>query len=581
MSNFGIGIGTFMEGLAKGKAAQAAANQQDFANNLATNQDNRAAASSALALKQGQQNLDQNATNFANQQQEYADNANLRDLQRKDKESTITDANETSAINTQAAKEATDAYNDAQGRSIFPVGKDAAGNPTFSVDGKLVGDADAAQRAFDAAHDNRMQTYYKVAGPKIIQDLLASGDTAGANAFIKAHQDADFAKGVDLLGRLEGAAQAGDWAGVNEHLNNILSNSGYINSANHDASATPILGPDGKATGMMVHYKNLKTGEDVTKNFTTMQDAFQTLSGLISPQAAVAHNQAVQDAASAASADAAKDQRKLANDITLANVNSANTRAENAAKTMMESPEKRAAGIRDLYKNLEDNNGFPQVQGPDGKMVDLSPDAKMAKAAELYDANLAISRQGGAGPAQSSSPRALYYPAPDGAQPVGQGAPALNARQNAATTPDDAISARSRAWWRGNGVSMPWWGQDVATPPARGVLQTAATPAAPAGAGSVSDYERRFGLENLPDAPPAPPEKLRHPLAGPAPGQGEGVDAYMARLGLGPDVTTPPPAVINNQPQGRSIEEYVKSLAPSAAAQISQQGSRRQLKVGR
>ena len=45
-------------------AADAAAQQQDFQNNLATNSDKRAADASALALAQGQNNLDQSKTTF-------------------------------------------------------------------------------------------------------------------------------------------------------------------------------------------------------------------------------------------------------------------------------------------------------------------------------------------------------------------------------------------------------------------------------------------------------------------------------------------------------------------------------------
>ena len=234
--------------------------------------------------------------------------------------------------------------------------------------------------------------------------MLENGDVDKATAFGKAHGDADFQRGVDDLGRLEGAAQIGNWDGVNEHLNNILGNSGYINSANHDASATPILGPDGKAIGMTVHYKNNKTGEDVTKNFTSMQDAFDTLSGLISPQAAVAHNQAIRDAASAASVDAAKGQNKLANDVALANVNSANTIKENDAKAIVTNAEKRAAGIRDLYKSLADNDGFPPKVGADGKPVEMTPDEKFARATQYYDASDSAAQPGAATPYGSSAP---------------------------------------------------------------------------------------------------------------------------------------------------------------------------------
>ncbi len=258
--NFGIGIGSFMAGIEQGKAsaraanaADAAATQQQFQNNLATNSDRRAGDAATLALAQGNQNLSQNATTFGNAQKEYAGNADLRKLQHDDKVSDITDQNETSAINTNAAADSDAAYNAAKAKSIF-VGKDAQGNPTYSVDGQAVPSQQAASDLYDQTHATRMQTYYNVGGPKIVSDLLASGDQAGANAFIKAHQDADFQKGVDSLGRLEGAANVGNWDGVNTHLNAILSNAGYINPANHEASAEPIIDPTtGKATGLTVH----------------------------------------------------------------------------------------------------------------------------------------------------------------------------------------------------------------------------------------------------------------------------------------------------------------------------------------
>ena len=403
--NFGIGLGSFMAGIQKGNeavcaanAADAAVQQQAFTNNLATNSDQRAADASTLALAQGNNNLAQNKTLFGQQQQDYADNANLRDLQRKDKETDITDANDTAAINTAASADSDAAYNAAKAKSIF-VGKDANGNPTYSVDGQAVPSQDAASELYDQTHANRMQTYYNVGGPKIVSDLLASGDTAGAAAFQKAHQDADFQKGVDLLGRLEGAAQVGNWDGVNTHLNAILSNAGYINPANHEASAEPIIDPTtGKATGLTVHYKNKQTGEEVTKNFNSMSDLHASLSGLISPQAAVAHNQGIIDAANAGAAQTAKGLEETKNKIAIDDAAKANDIKVNAAKAAAENPAKRASGIRDLYKNLEDNGGFPATVGPDGKSVDMTADQKMAKAAELYDANTAAA--GGLGRAE-------------------------------------------------------------------------------------------------------------------------------------------------------------------------------------
>jgi hypothetical protein len=582
--NFGIGIGSFMAGIERGKeaaraqnAADAATAQQAFNNNIATNQDNRAAASSQLALDQGNNSLAQNKTLFGQSQQEYADNANLRKLQREDKETDITDANDTSAIHEAAAADSDAAYNAAKAKSIF-VGKDAAGNPTYSVDGQAVPSPQAASDLYDQTHANRMQTYYNVGGPKIVSDMLASGDTAGAAAFQKAHQDVDFQKGVESLGRLEGAAQVGNWDGVNTHLNAILSNAGYINPANHEASAEPIIDPaTGKATGLTVHYKNKQTGEQVTKNFNSMSDLHSGLHYLINPQAAVAYNQSIQDAATAAAADTAKGRDKLANDIVLANVNSANTIKENSAKAVLpESIKDREAGISKWYSNIENGSGFPTVKGPDGKDVEMTEPQKQRMAAEQYDASRVT-----AGAAPSTSPFGNGAPPilssrPDASQP----APSTNG------SPVSTITQKSRDFWRDRGISLPWWGAQPAAPPApvaRGVLEArdALASAKSSGPGSVTSYEASHNLANIPDVQPAAPEILRHPMQGQAPAGGEGVDAYEQRLGLSATPQPRPPVVIDNKPQGRSIQDYIDSLKPSAAAQLAQDANKRRLTVGR
>jgi hypothetical protein len=581
--NYGLGIGSFMSGLEQGKAAaraaaaaDAAIAQQQFTNNLATNTDQRAGAASQLAIDQGNNNLAQNKTLFGQQQKDYAAGANLRDLQLKDKETDITDANDTSAINTAAAADSDAAYNAAKGKSIF-VGKDTAGQPTYSVDGQAVPSQQAASDLYDQTHATRMQTYYNVGGPKIVSDLLAGGDVAGAKAFSDAHQNADFQKGVDSLGRLEGAAQVGNWDGVNTHLNAILSNAGYINPANHEASATPIIDPaTGKANGLTVNYKNKNTGEQVTKNFNSMSDLHNALHSMINPAAAVSYNQSIQDAATATAADTAKGQNKLANEIALANANSSNTIRENAAKAAAENPVKRAAGIRDLYKNLEDNAGFPATVGPDGKNVEMTADQKMAKAAELYDANTAAAGGGGT-------------------SPFGQGAPILSSRPEATQPTPSApgsptITDRSRAYWQAKGISLPWWGAQQPAAPgapvARGILdaQDALASARSSGPGSFGGYEAQHNLGNIPDLPPAPnyvPPMQQGPKA-PAPAGGESADAYEVRMGLAPARPVSQP-VIDNTPQGRSVEDYIASLKPSAAQQIEakRKAAQKQFQVGR
>jgi hypothetical protein len=590
MAGFGVGIGAFMDGIERGKAAaraaaaaDAATAQQAFQNDLATknmelSQDanDRAGDASQLALAQGNQALSQGATTFGNAQADRTAMQPIVDAQRAAKLSSLQGDAAVSDAQEQAAKNAGAQYDALKARSIF-LGKDAQGNPTFSVDGQSVPSQDAANQLFEQKHGTRMANYYNVAAPQIQQAYLLNGDVDKAAAFGKAHGDADFQRGVDDLGRLEGAAQIGNWDGVNEHLNNILGNSGYINSANHDATATPILGPDGRATGMTVHYKNNKTGEDVTKNFTSMQDAFDTLSGLISPQAAVAHNAAIRDALSAASVDAAKGQNKLANDISLANAQSANTIKENDAKAIVGNAEKRASGIRDLYKSLADNDGFPPKVGADGKTVEMTPDEKFARATQYYDASNSAAYPGSSNPYGAPAPAPILYSRPGGGA-VPQAAPP------AQSSPDDVISQQSRAFWQRNGVSLPWWRAPQAAPGApgaRGILEArdALAAARSSGPGSVAGYEAQHNLGNIPDVPPAPNfvPPMQQGAKAPMPARGEGVDAYEQRLGLAPATPPAPPAVIDNTPQGRSAQQYADSLRLSAADQIAQDAKNKRL----
>jgi len=547
MANYGIGIGSFMAGLQQGKAAAAAANQQDFQNNLATNADQRAGAAATDALATSKQSRDQSATTFGNQQQDYADNKPLVAAQREDKLATLKGAADTIAVNTAAAADSDAAYSAAQGQSIFPVGKDANGDPTFSVDGKLVGSAEAASDAFDRAHQSRMQTYYNTAGPKIINDFIENGQPEKAQAFIKAHQDVDFQKGVDSLGRLEGAYQTGDWSGVNENLNNILSNAGYINSANHDASAKPIIGPDGTATGLTVSYKNKNTGEDVTKTFNSMADLHAAISGLISPQAAVAHNTALEAGATATATKAAEEAIKTKGQIAVGAALGDQNRLTEAAKAglpMTQATHQKL--VDDIMLKGEDAGYFPDTKNADGTTRPLTPVERLAIADKIVDITH--------GPVNSGAPASA------------PGAPILAGRP-----PAPAVTSGQSIMFR----------QPQAVPAPAPATQ----PQAPA-PGSVSNYEAQHNLSNVPSNAPAkwadaiPPQYAPKQEA-PAPGD-DGSDAFARRLGI-LDVTAPQATAgaPNYAPQGRSIEDYIKSLKPSVAAQIAQDANKRRLTVGR
>ena len=427
MSNFGVGIGSFMNGLAQGASIANQQTQQDRANALAERQMKLSENADSRSAAASEQSLAQSKSIFDNNQADRVANQPIVDLQRAaQKDKLEGDANVTS-VQEQAAKDAGANYDAMRAKSISN-GTDANGNPTFFVDGQQVADKAAQDQLFERNHGTRMDNYYKVTLPKLQQAHLDNGDPEAAAVLGKAHQDADFKRGVDSLGRLEGHYGMGNWDGVNTELKNIIGNSGYMNLNNYDVSSTPIKDAAGKTGGLQISYTDKKTGKSRTTNFNDLGQLHATLSGIINPQAAIDHNAAQDAAATAAKVDAAKGSNKLANDITLANVNSGNTRAENAAKALLpENVKDREAGISKWFSNIENGSGFPQVTGPDGKQREMTVAEKQAEAARQYDSSRTTAGAPPAG-AQAGAPAlGSVLPAPVAPTP-GEPANAVFAR---------------------------------------------------------------------------------------------------------------------------------------------------------
>ena len=290
-----------------------------------------------------------------------------------------------------------------------------------------------------------------------------------------------------------------------------------------------------------------------------MNDLYSTLSGIISPEAVVAHNKAISDnATNAAAALAAKTRRGQdrageGNQCWGKALGSQNRLTEQAKRMLPESAEDRAKNIQ-LGINSENNAGnFPQVKGADGKDRDIAEPEKYAQVAKAYDENRRLSGLPVAGDAAASR--------------FGNGAPILAPRPDAPTP----------TFGRGSVMFQQQPSQSFTPAPvARGILEVQGPPKPP-GPGSVNSYETRHNLANIPDVPYAAPEVLRHPMQGAAPSGGEGVDAYEQRLGLAPTPPAQPPVVIDNTPQGRSVQQYINSLRPSAADQIALDAKKKRL----
>ena len=588
MAGFGLGIGSFMDGIERGKAAVRAQNaadaataQQAFQNDLATKNmgiaqdaNTRAGAASTLALAQGNQNLSQGATTFQNQQADRTANLPLVDATRAAGLNTLQgNADVAAAYKTDAAAGEKE-YADEQAEHLKTTTDPNSGQSIFTMDGTNYPTKADAQTAFDQDYGDAQNHYYNIAAPSIAAKLRAKGDFAGADAFEKAHTDSDFQRGVSDLGRLQSSAKIGDWAGVNHSLQNISDNNGYMNLAGYDVSVSPTKDANGVQNGVTLYSKNKATGEVNTKQFNDMQDLYSTLSGIISPEAAVAHNKAISDnAASAAAALAAKKGDAAIEQEKQINVGAAlgvqNRLTERDKRLLPETLEERAKNIQAAINGQNAGGGFPPVTGADGKQRDMTEKEIYDSVAQSYDENRRLSGLPSAGGATASA--------------FGNGAPILSSRPDAPPpTPRaptkaapvsrgvlEARDALASAQSSGPGSVKPWW---EASQPLESVARGKP--------GSSANYEARMGLANVPSNGPAPmpyvPPMPQGPKA-PAPMGGEGVDAYEQRLGLAPTPPARPPVVIDNTPQGRSAQQYADSLRLSAADQIAQDAKKRRL----
>ena len=269
--NFGIGIGSFMAGIEKGKEAARAANaadaataQQAFQNDLATKNmemaqdaNDRAGDASQLALAQGNQTLSQGATTFGNAQ---ADRTAMQP---------IVDATRAAKLGTLQGDAA---VSDAQERARRTPGRNmtrSRQNPSFLARTPrairpIPSTANRFPRKTPRTNCSSRSTEREWPIITMSQPEKVSRRCLKVAMWIRRRRSARrmatriSSAASTILAGSKARRKIGNWDGVNEHLNNILGNSGYINSANHDATATPILGPDGRATGMTVHTKTTK-----------------------------------------------------------------------------------------------------------------------------------------------------------------------------------------------------------------------------------------------------------------------------------------------------------------------------------
>ena len=462
MSNYGLGIGSFMDGLVKGanvrrqmdrdkfdqdmaqkrldlsvKQDDRAANQQTFDQDMRTKDFGIRQGQDSRAAKMDEFNLSRAKSDQTYIEGERAADAPVKAAQRKSVLTGFADADEQRTKLRTAGAEADKAYADKKAASI-KADTDADGKKTFSMDGKAFATEQEATAAFEQRHGTAMDNYHRTVVPQIERMKAQAGDIQGAEAWRKWNEDARVRKGIDTAGRLEMAFRSGDWDAVNQHFNTLTQNKDYMAMDGHEVATSPIKNASGQTVGLKGVYTNKATGETTTKEYKDLGALHTELMGMVNPASVFEWNKQQLESKRAAEAKMAEENNKTANQITLERakqegqidqkrVESALKIAEDRAKGggLGVSREQYAKGVVDMHQKLRDARAF-RKKGADGKPVEMSLDEQMALADAKYRELLArAGTPSSVAPAPMRRPALMSRPgAPAAATPAAPVAPA-------------------------------------------------------------------------------------------------------------------------------------------------------------
>lgn len=362
MSNMGIGIGSFIQGLANGANVARQWDKQD----------------QEAKFKERQLSILENADKRATAK-DSRDAAN----QDQDRQWKAEDRSANAPILAAQRRSALGALSDADAEKEA---KKSAGE-----------EATAAFKSDPNRYGSVTEAYRQIAVPKVKQFYLSQGDTAKADAFEKWANDKRIENGIETVGKLEQSFQRGDWDAVSKHYNSLMSDGAYVPQTGFKYSAEPIKGKDGKVVGLRATTTS-PDGESANEDFTDITQVHQKLMPMISPQTMFEFGKHQYEQEQATKAERAKSQNKLVNDITLEGVKNQNQadlkRMEIAGKIAEERAKALGPqGIKDYANGVlqvmklqsENNAGFAK----------LPPEQQASQAAQIYEQVRARSGQGG------------------------------------------------------------------------------------------------------------------------------------------------------------------------------------------
>lgn len=282
MANMGLGIGSFLSGLAGG--VQMGSQIQD--------------AKDRKRMRGLQ--MDQ-------MEQDYADKQNLRGIMR------------------QAATDA-GAQRQADIDKNITVGSAETSDmtvPTYNVGSRQYASKDEADKAASKDVDSFLDYYMGTSAPKLMQHWAETGQLDKAQAFDKFAQDADARKGMKAWAGAVRSFQLGDREGFKDNLLKAYNQKGYFEDGYTATKIDDVKNDKGQLLGYAITFKD-GDGNETTQTYDG-DDVAQMGLQAMAPDQVLSYGLEQLKAKQATQAQLAKESRGLSNDLLKIGVQQGNT----------------------------------------------------------------------------------------------------------------------------------------------------------------------------------------------------------------------------------------------------------------
>ncbi|MGJ0533082.1 MAG: hypothetical protein ACR65W_07445 [Methylocystis sp.] len=176
--------------------------------------------------------------------------------------------------------------------------------------------ADTEFKANPQKYASTYDAYLAKAAPMVRDAYLARGQVDKAKAWNGFVKDEGVRLGIETVGGIEQAFQAGDLEGVKSGINKLFGNKRYMADAGWSTNAELLKDKDGKPAGLRIT-RTGPDGKSTSSDSSNIQEIHAELMPMISPDTAFQWNNKLLEDRRATQADEAKEGRKFVRDLAL------------------------------------------------------------------------------------------------------------------------------------------------------------------------------------------------------------------------------------------------------------------------